>query len=156
MKRFLLICFIALIAAVTAGCAVQPEAEPTAAPTEAEPQPQLHTVAADTAVEEPEWTLIAVHLTLEDNQNYYAEGDDFLYFAIVGATEEEMELRFKLDEVTARMLSEQDPDNRYFITLDGERIGDAVLSDDCSVATIKGQHTYGEITALATKIRGLD
>ena len=139
---------------VLSGC--QTTSEPAATETVAtEEESKPHSVIPRDSVEKPEWTLIEADLSLEDDDNTYASTKDFLYFAIVGSTAEDMELRFKLDEVTAKLLSEQPAENKYFIALDGERIGSCTLSDDFSVATVKGQHTYDEITSLATRIRGL-
>lgn len=152
MKRFFALLLIAMTVLALAACGTNnQETAPvtvTEAPTES---PYL-----DTPVDEPEWTLAEGVLSLEDNDNIYAEGDDFLYFAFVGSTPDDMELRFRLDDVTAEMLMEQSPDNQYYIALNGERIGNAALSSDCTVAVISAKDAVTEITSLATKIRGLE
>ena len=108
-----------------------------------------------TPVNEPEWTLAEGELKLEDADNIYAEGADILYFAIIGTNEEDVELLFRFDDTTANMLKQQSADNQYYMTLDGENIGNVTLNDDCTIASLKGQHSYEEMTALATRIRGL-
>lgn len=152
MKKIVSWILIALLGLILAGCANGPTAEPTAEPTE--PEPQAHTIAPSTPVE-PEWAPVDCALTLEDNDNLYAEGEDFRYFALIGTTDEDCELRFMLDEVTAAMLREQNADNAYFITVNGTRLGNANLNEDCTEASVKGQLSYDEMTAMATTIRGL-
>lgn len=150
MKRIFIMILSVLCAAALGACAQDvpaPAATEAPAPTDA---PYI-----DTQVDEPEWTLAEGDLTLEDDHQLYAVSEDFLYFAIVGAQPDEMELRFRFDDVTANMLRTQSPDNRYYITLDGEKIGNASISDDGATATITAQDAAQEITALASKIRGL-
>ena len=153
MKRSLLILLsVCLCALLFAGCGepktTDEPSKATEAPTEAR--------YLDTPIDEPEWTLIEGKLTLEDTKYLYAEGDDFLYFAIVGATTDTMELRFRLNDGTAEMLSQQSPDNSYFITFNGERIGKATLTENCTVAVVKSADAEQDITFLATEIRGLN
>ncbi len=138
---------IALFALFLAACGeTQPPAtaEASAAPTDA---PYIHT-----QVDEPEWTLAEGTLTLEDGTVTYAQGEDFLYFAIVGATPSEMELRFRLSDEKAAALTDGPA---YYITFNGENIGSATLNDNHTVAVIKSADAKIEITELATKIRGL-
>lgn len=145
MKRFVCILLTALFAVSLAACGAgnQPT-EPSAAPTDA---PYIHT-----QIDEPEWTLAEGELTLEDGTTTYAQGKDFLYFAIVGATPQEMELRFRLDDAVAAKLTDEPA---YYITFNGEIIGKASLNENHTVAVIKSADAATEITALATRIRGL-
>jgi len=142
---------IAVTAAVFAACGGSTQATvPTAAPESSE-QPYIAT-----PVDEPEWTYADGVLRLEDSHYLYAEGSDaILCFAIVGADKESMELRFMMSDATANMLKEQGTDSRYYITFNGEMIGRATLSDDCKIATVTSEDAQGDITALATKIRGV-
>ncbi len=145
MKKLVCILLTALFAVSLAACGAgnQPT-EPSTAPTDA---PYIHT-----QVDEPEWTLIEGTMTLEDGTTTYAQGADFLYFAIVGATPQEMELRFRLDDAVAAKLTDEPA---YYITFNGENIGRATLNENHTVAVIKSADAATEITALATKIRGL-
>ncbi len=153
MKRFIAVLAVIMLIAALAGCA---KSEPIEPPTVPGTEPPTTPLYIDTPVDEPEWTLAEGKLTLEDDTTVYAEGDDFLYFAIVGADPASMELRFKLDELTAAALSAQGEGKSYFITHNGERIGTATLSADGSVATITSANAAEEITTLATRIRGLE
>lgn len=120
-----------------------------------EPELQMHTVAPSGDRSEPEWARIDREMTLEDKDNIYASGSDFLCFALVG-DEKSAELRFKLDDVTAGMLLTQSADNAYYITMDGERIGDAELNDTCDELTLIGDLSYTKLCELANRIRGFE
>ena len=41
------------------------------------------------------------------------------------------------------------------MTFNDEKIGTATLNDDCTIAKVFSENTVGEITAWASKIRGL-
>ena len=127
--------------------------EPTEAPTE--PAPQPHTVAPTEQEPEAEWTIIDRTMSLEDGDNTYAEGSDFVAFAIIGS-DDSAELRFRFTDEIAAMLREQSPDIAYFLAMDGEKIGGAKLSDDCSEATLVGDYTFEELCELSNKIRGFE
>ena len=150
MRKIWIMAAALLLLLTAAGCS-QGSKNETAAPTEAPTDAPY----IDTQISQPEWTLTEGDLQLEDNDNIYAMGDDILYFAIVTTADGAQELRFRLDNVTANMLTKQNPDNNYYITLDGVKIGNATLNENCTVATITAENANGEITALATKIRGL-
>ena len=152
MKKIIVSAIAALLLLALTACsgnnsATEEAAAATEAPTRA---PYL-----DTQLNEPEWTLAEGDLQLEDDAKLYAEKEDFLYFAIVTNTDGTQELRFKLNDETAAMLKTQSPDAAYYITLNGEKIGDATLSEDCAIAIVTAQNAAGEITSIATKIRGL-
>ena len=150
MKRIIILMTAVLLIAALAACGNTAPTETTAvteAPTDA---PYI-----DTQISEPEWTLAEGELQLEDKDNIYAESADVLYFAIVTDTDGKQELWFRLNDETAAMLQSQSHDNDYYMTLDGEKIGSATLSDDCSIVKISEENVDGEITAWATKIRGL-
>lgn len=152
MKKALTLILTILILATLAACGgSKPIETPTLAPTQASTDAPY----IDTQVGEPEWTLAEGELSLVDGQTLYASGKNFLYFAIVGATPAEMELRFKLDDATAALMKAQSKDLEYYINLNGERIGTATFNDDCTEAIITSQNAAQEITSLATKIRGL-
>lgn len=153
MKQYCMILIIALALVILAGCAPQPAAEPTVPPTE--PQPQPHTIAPPDAAQEPEWAAVDCEIRLESADDVYAEGDDFICFALIGNTDEDCELRFQLDEVTAAMLAEQPSDTAYYLIVNGERIGSAAVGDDGSLVTVGDRMSYRELKALATEIRGL-
>ena len=151
MKRFLSLFLILILAAALVGCSA---AQPTEAPTEepTEPAPQLHTIAPadDDSVD---WAMIDVKLTLETDAFLLADGSDFAGFAIVGSGSDAA-LCFRFTDEVAAMLSEQDPGLSYFITLDGVKLGDAELSDDCSEATLITSMSAEELIELANRIRG--
>lgn len=151
MKRLLAVITAIIILAAFTACSGGGTEETTAPPTEAPTQSPY----IDTPVDEPEWTLPEGALTLEDKDYLYAEGADFICFAIVGAEPDQMKLLFRFDDITANMLTRQSKDNRYYITLDGKKIGDASVSDDGTTATITAQDASEDITSLATRIRGL-
>ena len=134
------------------GCDSAPAA-PTEAPTEA----PTATPYIDTDVNSPEWTPVAVPLFLKDSKYLYAQGEDFQCFAFVGTNDDNVELRFMFDDETANMLKDNTPVSTYYISMgeDETRIGDVTLSEDCKIATLKGQHPFDEMTKIASKIRGL-
>ena len=154
MKK-LLLCLTLLLTLVLAACGDDPtpSAAPTAAPTE--PQPQLHTVAPSEDAPEVEWASVEVKMTLEDNDNLYAKDEDFISFALIGGTDH-AELHFRLDEATAAMLREQNPDNAYYITLDEKKLGEVSLSENCDELTLIGEFSYAKLCSLANQIRGLE
>ena len=151
MKRVLLLAIAALTVLALTACSgnTAPTETPaeTAAPTDA---PYI-----DTQLDEPEWTLAEGVLQLEDDDNVYAAGADVLYFAIVTEADGKQELWFRLSDDTAAALKTQSADNAYYMTLNGEKIGAATLNEDCTIAKIAAEDVDGEITAWASKIRGL-
>ena len=151
MKRFLIIAAAVMLLLLTAGCGYNDTTSPTEAATEAPTAAPY----IDTQINEPEWTLAEGVLQLETDDQVYASGDDVLYFAIVTNDDGTQELRFRLSDETAAMLKTQNADNQYFITLNGEKIGNAKLNDACTVATVSEADAVGSITELASKIRGL-
>ena len=149
MKRLFALAAVVLIIAALAACGGDTaETQPavTEAPTDA---PYI-----DTQISEPEWTLAEGSLQLEGTGGVYAGNTDVLYFAIVTEPDGSQELWFRLSDEIAAQLQPQKPDD-CFMTLNGERIGSAALSDDCTVAKITDENIDGEITAWASKIRGL-
>ena len=150
MKRLLILSAALLLLFAMTACAGNTPTE-TVAATEAPTQAAY----LDTQINEPEWTLAEGDLQLEDNNNIYAEKADFLYFAIVTNTDGTQELRFKLNDETAAMLKAQGSDIAYYVTLNGEKVGAATLSEDCTVVTVTEDNADGELTSIATKIRGL-
>lgn len=151
MKRLYLILAVVCLIAVLAGCnsgSVATATEPPAqAPTDA---PYI-----DTQLDEPEWTLAEGELQLSDSTGVIAENADILYFAIVSNADGSQELRFRLRDEMAAQLKGVEPSGSYFITFNGETVGNAILNDDCTVATVGKDDANGSITDLATKIRGL-
>ena len=150
MKK-LLILTAALLLLLTAAACAKEEPVPTEIPTEAPTDAPY----IDTQLDEPEWTLAEGELQLQDDSAVYAENADILYFAIVTNPDGSQELRFRLSDEKAAQLAAQRPADGSYITLNGEKIGAATLSDDGKVATITAADAEGEITALATKIRGV-
>ena len=151
MKRIsVILLMIALISVLTA-CGQEQEA--TVAPTAA-PQPQLHTVAPTTAAAEPEWAPVDCDLELVSGGQAYADRDDFECFALSGSDDSAVIL-MKLSDAAAHELSSLTELNEFSVTVDGEEIGGADLSDDCKQVTLKGDYTYEELCELATRIRGL-
>ncbi|MBQ3265810.1 MAG: hypothetical protein IJH07_08550 [Ruminococcus sp.] len=149
MRKLLLSVIVLMLLALTA-CGTEPvptEPDATQAPTDA---PYI-----DTQLDEPEWTLAEGELQLNDSTGVIAENADILYFAIVTDADGSQELRFRLSDEIAAILTVQSPDNACYMTLDGERIGEATLDDSCTVVTITAENAVGEITALASRIRGL-
>lgn len=152
MKRWIL-CLAVIAALLLTACGGAQTPAPTAAPTE--PPTQLHTVAPGASGQEPEWASVECMMTLEDDDNLYAKGSDFVSFALIGG-EDAAELRFRLDEVTATMLRDQSKDNAYYVTMDDQRIGDVVLNESCDELTLVGDRSYEELCTLANRIRGLE
>ena len=150
MKRIIVL-FSVLAVVMLAACGAQPEPV-TEAPTE--PEPQLHTVAPTEAVAEPEWAPVDSELSLERDGQIYAQGEDFVSFALVGDGDS-VKLMFELSELAAGVLSSQDDPSGFTLSLNGEAIGSAVLSSDCTELTLDGEHSYEELCELATVIRGL-
>ena len=151
MKRIsVILLMIALISVLTA-CGQEQEAtvQPTAAP-----QPQLHTVAPTTADAEPEWAPVDCKLELISGDQVFADTDDFECFALSGSDDSAVIL-LKLNDTAAQELVSLDELNDYVLTIDGEKIGGADLSDDCKQITLTGDYTYDELCELATRIRGL-
>lgn len=149
MKRLFALVSVVLLVLALAACGgntapTQPAV--TEAPTDA---PYI-----DTQISEPEWTLAEGSLQLEGTDTIYAGNKDVLYFAIVTEPDGRQELWFRLSDETAAQLQSQKPDD-CFMTLNGEKIGSATLTDDCAIAKIADENVDGEITAWASKIRGL-
>lgn len=151
MKRFLIIALAILSVLAFAACGKK-ESAPTTPPATQAPTDAPY---IDTQINEPEWTLAEGVLQLEGGDTVYVDNSGILYFAIVTNNDGTQELRFRLDDAAAAKMKAQDPENEYFITLNGEKIGKVTLNDDCTVATIKQDDAEGSITALASKIRGL-
>ena len=152
MKRFFAVITAILILALFSACGgSEPEEEPTVPVTEAPTDAPY----IDTQIDEPEWTLAEGVLTMEDKDKVYAQGSDFVCFAVVGAEPSQMEMMFRFDDATAAMLTQQSKTNKYYITLDGSKIGDATLSDDGYVATVAAKDATEDIPSLASRIRGL-
>lgn len=150
MKKILLMMTALLMLAAFAGC------NNGKAPSSQETAPAATAAKyVDTSLQEPEWTLAEGNVQLEDKDNIYAEKKDIESFAIVTNTDGTQELRFRMNSETATMLKKQSADNQYYITLDGARIGDATLNGDCTEAVVKQENVIGNITELASKIRGL-
>ena len=152
MKRLLIIALAVLSVLAFAGCGKENSPAPTTAP-----ETQAHTDAPyiDTQINEPEWTLAEGVLQLADQNTIYADSKDILYFAFITNTDGSQELRFRLSDATAEKMKSQSPDTAYFITLNGEKIGNATLNDTCTEAIVTQENAVGDITALASKIRGL-
>ena len=149
MKRFLMISAAVLMMALTAGCAgnsAPTESAATQAPTAA---PYI-----DTQINEPEWTLAEGELQLSDDTGVQASGSEILYFAIVSDQNGQQELRFRLSDEKAAVLKDRESAG-YTVSFNGEKIGAATLNASGTVATVTAADAEGEITALATKIRGL-
>lgn len=154
MKRILMILMIAALTVVTASCGVQQKKASTEPPTEAETQ--LHTVPAEEQTQPVEWAPVDCEISLESSDSIYAESADFLTFALVGSSDDDCELRFTLEEETAAMLTQQEADIAYYVTVNGEKLKSTVsFNDDCTVLILSGGYSYGEMCSLATEIRGL-
>ena len=153
MKRLLIPFLIAAVALFATACnntTQETSQEPTA-----DLGTQLHTVPpAET--DQLEWAPVDCEISLESSTAVYAENKDFLTFAIAGSTDADCELRFVLNDETAKMLKSQKADETYYLTVNNKVLkGTVSLSDDCSEVTMKGGYTYAEMCALATEIRGL-
>lgn len=153
MKRWIAIIAAIILTLLLAACGGDNSTQHASAP--AEPSAQMHTVAPAAEPNEPEWAHIDREMTLEDRDNLYAKGSDFVCFTLVGS-DDSAEIRFRLDDVTAGMLRAQSPDNEYYVTMDGERIGGARLNEDCDELTLTGDFTYRKLCELANRIRGLE
>ena len=160
MKRLWIAAAVLLLIVMTAGCGK----EDTSVSSNAKDAGDTATTAAqaptdapyiDTQLNEPEWTYPEGDLQLEDGSNVYASGEDILCFAFVTNNDGTQELRFRFSDETASVLKSQSSDNAYFMTLNGEKIGDATLNDDCNEATVTQEDSVGDITQNASKIRGL-
>jgi len=155
MKRLtaiILAIMIMLALCSMSACSQQQDPEPTQAPTEPEPQP--HTVAPDTDTNEPEWAGIDRTLILENSEYTYAEGSDFLCFALTGTSDSDAKLVFKFTDEVAEMLKDEGKDTECYITMDGKKIGDAEIRSDGTV-TLKGNFTYIKLCEIANEIRGI-
>ena len=152
MRRWIAILAAAVLALLLTSCGGDEAPQPTAAPTE--PPPQLHTVAPTQAQPEIEWVYVDAAMTLEDADNVYAQGRDFVSFALIG-TGDDAEIRFKLDDVTAEMLREQDPDNAYYVTMNEKKLCSVTLNEKCDELTLVLDYSYDKLCDLANRIRGL-
>lgn len=153
MKKLTVLFITAIWMLTLAGCTAIEPPEATAQATE--PPTRLHTVAPTLAKAEPEWTALDCDIALTDGDTEYIGATDFLYVALV-TEDEEITLQFMLSDLAAEALSAQGADSDYVITLDGESIGRALLSDDFTILTLVGDHTYEEIEILANQIRGFE
>ena len=153
MKRILLIAAAVLLMILTAACGKGN----TPAATEATAQPPTDAPYIDTQLSEPEWTYAEGTLQLlgSDNTALATGKDDILYFAIVTNKDGSQELRFKLSDAVAAKLKNQSADAAYTMTLNNETIGTATLNSDGTEAVITKENTVGDITQVASKIRGL-
>ena len=150
MKKVLFLMITALLALALTACAgISAPTEPavTEAPTEAK--------YIDTQLSEPEWTLAEGKLPLEGNGTVYADNTEILYFAIVTETDGKQSLWFRLSDEASVKLQTQPIDGDCYMTFNDEKIGTATLNDDCTIAKVFSENTVGEITAWASKIRGL-
>ena len=152
MKRFFALIITVVMITALAGCFAAPQEE-TLAPTE--PQPQAHTLASPDAQEEAEWSAVDRVIALESDDVLYAEGSDIQCFALTGDSSG-AELRFRFTDEAAAMLLIQDAGVSYYLTMDGEKIGDAKLNDDCTEATLVGDYSFSELCVLANRIRGFE
>ena len=153
MKRLLILLMIAAVTLFATACGKSSDDTPKE-PT-AEPSTQLHTIPpAET--DQLEWAPVDCEISLENSAAVYAESKDFLTFALSGTTDEDCELRFVINDETAKMLKSQQSDSAYYLTVNGKVLkGDVSFSDDYTEITMKGGYTYAEMCALATEIRGL-
>ena len=150
MKKVLFLMITALLALALTACAgnsAPTEPAVTEAPTEAK--------YIDTQLNEPEWTLAEGKLQLEGNGTVYADNTEILYFAIVTETDGKQSLWFRLTDEASVKLQTQPINGDCFMTFNDEKIGTATLNDDCTIAKVFSENTVGEITAWASKIRGL-
>ncbi len=150
MKKVLFLMITALLALAMTACAgnsAPTEPAVTEAPTEAK--------YIDTQLSEPEWTLAEGKLQFEGNGTVYADNTEILYFAIVTETDGKQSLWFRLTDEASVKLQTQPIDGDCYMTFNDEKIGTATLNDDCTIAKVFSENTAGEITAWASKIRGL-
>lgn len=159
MKKWIICLALLLTALLLTACGDEPDttspAAPTAAPIPTEPPAQLHTLPPTQAQPETEWVSIDAVMSLEDDDNVYAKGSDFLSFAIVGSGDH-AELHFKLDDMTAQMLRTQSAANVYYVSMNGVKLGGVTLNKNCDELTLQGDHTYDELCLLANRIRGFE
>ena len=94
-------------------------------------------------------------LDAEGNGTVYADNTEILYFAIVTETDGKQSLWFRLTDEASVKLQTQPINGDCFMTFNDEKIGTATLNDDCTIAKVFSENTAGEITAWASKIRGL-
>ena len=154
MKRLLLPAVIVILLLILTACSKEAVPTETAVPEELTEEPTAAPYI-DTRLDEPEWTLPEVELKLEDKDNIYAEGADIRCFAIITNDDGSRELWFLLNDETATMLKSQDPDNDYYMTMDGDKIGSAEFSDDFTTVIVTSENAEDDITTLASEIRGL-
>ena len=150
MKRIIAVLLASLFLLALTACKSEPE--PTAAPTQPEPQP--HTVSPASTVEEPEWAPVDSDVALLSDGEPFAASDAFTYFAIVGRGEDAV-IRLKVNSLTASMLKSAEGEPVYSVTLNGKKIGDAKVSEDFEELTLINDYSYEELCELATDIRGV-
>ena len=131
MKRIILIAAAVMLALLTAACG---NGKSSSAPETTAPQPATDAPYIDTQLSEPEWTYAEGDLQLlsADNTVLASGKEEILYFAIVTNKDGSQELRFKLSDAVA-----------------------AKLNSDGTEAVITAGNTVGDITQVASKIRGL-
>ncbi|WP_405341693.1 hypothetical protein [Ruminococcus sp.] len=154
MKRILLIAAAVLLMILTAACG---KGNSSSAPATTAPQPATDAPYIDTQLSEPEWTYAEGTLQLlgGDSTALATGKDEILYFAIVTNKDGSQELRFKLSDTVVTKLKNQSADATYTMTLNDETIGTATLNSDGTEAIITKENTVGDITQVASKIRGL-
>lgn len=154
MKRILLIAAAVMLALLTAACG---NGKSSSAPETTAPQPATDAPYIDTQLSEPEWTYAegTLQLLSADNTVLASGKEDILYFAIVTDKDGSQELRFKFSDAVAAKLKDQSADAAYTMTLNDEMIGTAKLNSDGTEAVITADNTVGDITKVASKIRGL-
>ena len=143
-----------MLVLLTAACG---NGKSSSAPETKAPQPATDAPYIDTQLNEPEWTYAEGTLQLlgADNTILASGKEDILYFAIVTEKDGSQELRFKLSDAVAAKLKGQSADSQYTMTLNNEMIGTAKLNSDGTEAVITADNTVGDITKVASKIRGL-
>ena len=153
MKRFLLIAAAVMLVLLTAACG---NGKSSSVP-ETKAPPATDAPYIDTQLSEPEWTYAegTLQLLSADNTVLASGKEDILYFAIVTDKDGSQELRFKLSDAVAAKLKDQSADAAYTMTLNNEMIGTAKLNSDGTEAVITADNTVGDITKVASKIRGL-
>ena len=155
MKKALIFLLILITAALAVGCSQQTDSpkadEPTAAPST-----QLHTLPPADVEREPEWAPVDCEISLDSSDAVYAENSDFLTFALIGSSDEDCALRFKLNDETAAMLKKESAGVDFYLVVNGKTLKGAVtFNDDFTEMTVTGGCSYTEMCALATEIRGL-